>query len=70
MLNANSFFAHGVNPGHGGSGVHMSPEWLGSPAGLVLCGVVGVLTLTATLHLARGVTKVHAGLAKAMLVLP
>jgi hypothetical protein len=48
----------------------MNPEWLGSPFGLVLCGVVGILLLTATLHVARGVTKAHAGLAKAMLVLP
>lgn len=69
-FDANSFFAHGVHAGHDGSGVHMSPEWLGSPAGLVFCGVIGVLVLTSTLHLARGVTRLHAGLAKSMLVLP
>jgi hypothetical protein len=69
-FDADSVFAHGVHPVHNGLVVPMSPEWLGSPIGLFLCGVVGILFLTTTLHLARGVTKVHAGLAKAMLVLP
>ena len=70
VFDADSVFAHGVHPVHNGTVVNMNPEWLGSPFGLVLCGVVGILILTTTLHLARGVTKVHAGLAKAMLVLP
>lgn len=65
-----SVFAHGVHPVHNGVVVDMDPAWLGTPGGLVLCGIVGILLLTATLHLARGVTKVHAVLAKSMLVLP
>jgi len=67
---ADSVFVHGVHPQHNGMVFSMNPEWLGTPWGLLLCGFVGIVILTATLHLARGVTKAHAVLAKSMLVLP
>jgi len=70
VFSADSVFAYGVHPVHNGTVVDMNPAWLGTPGGLVLCGVIGILLLTATLHLARGVTKGHALLAKSMLVLP
>ena len=46
------------------------PAWLGSPLGLLLCFIVGVLLLTLTLHASRGIARGHAALAKTMLVLP
>ena len=58
------------------SGLHFaeygffSPQWLNGPIGLVLCVLIGVLILTATLHLARFIVRGHALVAKSMLVLP
>jgi hypothetical protein len=54
----------------GRRGMNIQPEWLGSPGGLLLCFIVGVLLLTLTLHASRGIARGHAALAKSMLVLP
>jgi len=54
----------------GRGGIHMEPQWLSAPGGLLLCFIVGVLLLTLTLHASRGITRGHAALAKSMLVLP
>jgi hypothetical protein len=54
---------------HFGTVVPSWPEWLDSPFGLTLFFLTGVMLLTATLHLARLVVRVHAHIAKSMLVL-
>jgi uncharacterized membrane protein len=54
----------------GRSWIHIEPDWLNSPGGLVLCFIAGIVLLTLTLHMSRGVTRGHATLAKTMLVLP
>ena len=51
-------------------GENDGPYWVNSPGGLLLCFLVGVALLTATLHLSRAITRGHAVLAKSMLVLP
>jgi Putative sensor len=48
--------------------INMNPHWLGSPIGLVFVGLLGVLILTLLMHLARGVGRVHARIAKYLLV--
>jgi hypothetical protein len=50
--------------------VHMNPAWLGSVWALPLTVGVGVLLLTLLMHLARGVGRLHAMYAKALLVSP
>jgi uncharacterized membrane protein len=50
--------------------VHMSPEWLGALWAAPLTILVGVLMLTLLMHVARGIGRVHAQLAKALLVSP
>ncbi len=52
------------------SDVHMGPAWLDSPWALPLVVLVGVLLLTTLMHLARGVGRLHALYAKALLVAP
>jgi hypothetical protein len=52
------------------NGINIQPYWLNTPAGLVLCFILGVLLLTAMLHVSRAITRGHAVLAKSMLVLP
>jgi uncharacterized membrane protein len=52
------------------NGVDIQPYWLNSPVGLFLCFLMGVVLLTVTLHVSRGITRGHAMLAKSMLVLP
>ena len=42
--------------------------WLENPVGYILCGLLGVLILTGLMHLARGVGRLHARLAKSLLV--
>ena len=54
----------------GGNDVQLNPQWLDNPAGYVVCAVLGVLILTLLMHLARGIGKLHARLAKALLVAP
>jgi uncharacterized membrane protein len=54
----------------GRGGMNVEPEWLGSPGGLLLCFIAGLLLLTLTLHASRGIARGHATLAKTMLVLP
>jgi len=44
------------------------PAWLGGAVGLPLLVAAGVLTLTVLLHLSRGIGRLHAGLAKVLLV--
>jgi uncharacterized membrane protein len=44
------------------------PGWLHNPVGFVICGVLGIVILTALMHLARGVGRLHARVAKALLV--
>lgn len=51
-------------------GVHTNPAWLGSIWALPLTVGVGVLLLTLLMHLARGVGRLHAMYAKALLVSP
>jgi len=51
-------------------GVHMNPAWLGSAWALPLTMGIGVLLLTLLMHLARGVGRLHAMYAKALLVAP
>lgn len=53
-----------------GGGLHIEPDWLNGPVGYVVCLLVGVLILTAVMHLARGVGRMHARMAKALLVTP
>jgi uncharacterized membrane protein len=50
--------------------VELGPAWLENPVGYVLSGVVGVLLLTGVMHLVRGVGRMHARMAKALLVTP
>jgi hypothetical protein len=50
--------------------VQLGARWLDNPVGYLACGVLGVLLLTGMMHLARGVGRMHAGIAKALLVTP
>jgi uncharacterized membrane protein len=52
------------------SDIHSSPEWLNSLWAAPLLIVAGVLLLTVLMHLARGIGRVHAVYAKALLVSP
>jgi hypothetical protein len=47
---------------------HLSPAWLESVRGLPLLLVAGASLLTVLLHTARGIGRLHAGVAKALLV--
>jgi len=51
-------------------GIQMEPHWMNSPGGLLLCLLIGIVLLTATLHLSRAIARGHAFIAKSMLVLP
>jgi len=55
---------HHIQPGP----PDLGPDFLNGPVGYALCGVVGVLLLTGLMHLARGVGRVHARVAKSLLV--
>jgi uncharacterized membrane protein len=50
--------------------VHMSPEWLGTLWAAPLLVLAGVVLLTLLMHLARGIGRLHAMYAKALLVAP
>jgi hypothetical protein len=50
--------------------IELGPAWLENPVGYVLCGIVGVLLLTGVMHLVRGVGRLHARMAKMLLVTP
>jgi Putative sensor len=50
--------------------LHSSPAWLDSLWAMPLLVFVGVLLLTVLMHLARGVGRLHAMYAKALLVAP
>jgi uncharacterized membrane protein len=50
--------------------IPISPAWLDTPAGWVFSVCAGVVVLTTLLHVARGVTRVHARTAKTLLVVP
>jgi uncharacterized membrane protein len=50
--------------------VHTNPAWLGSLWALPLMVLTGVLLLTLLMHLARGIGRLHAMYAKALLVAP
>jgi uncharacterized membrane protein len=50
--------------------VHLSPLWLESFWGVPLMMLAGILLLTLLMHLARGVGRLHAMYAKALLVSP
>lgn len=54
----------------GGATIRLEPPWIGSLFGSVFLLVLGVLILTLLMHLARGVGRVHARVAKALLVTP
>jgi uncharacterized membrane protein len=53
-----------------GNQVQINPHWLNNPLGYLLCAVLGVLVLTLLMHLARGIGRLHARMAKALLVTP
>jgi uncharacterized membrane protein len=48
--------------------IAFSPAWIDTPAGWVFDVVFGLIILTTLLHLARGVTRIHARAAKVLLV--
>jgi uncharacterized membrane protein len=50
--------------------LHMSPAWLESPWALPIMMLAGIVLLTLVMHVARGVGRVHALYAKALLVSP
>jgi hypothetical protein len=50
--------------------VHLSPLWLETFWGVPLMMLAGILLLTLLMHLARGVGRLHAMYAKALLVAP
>ena len=50
--------------------VHLNPTWLNSLWALPLLIAAGVLLLTSLMHLARGIGRLHAMYAKALLVAP
>ena len=50
--------------------VNFRPPWLGSAFMAPLMALAGLLLLTALMHLARGIGRVHAMYAKALLVAP
>ncbi len=54
--------------------IHLGPpwleRWLENPVGYVACGVLGVLLLTGMMYLARSLVRLHARMAKALLVTP
>jgi len=50
--------------------VQMNPAWLGSLWAMPLMVLTGVLLLTLLMHLARGIGRLHAMYAKALLVAP
>jgi hypothetical protein len=50
--------------------VHLSPAWLESFWAMPLMVLAGVLLLTLLMHVARGVGRLHALYAKALLVAP
>jgi uncharacterized membrane protein len=50
--------------------INWSPAWLGSPWAQPLLVLAGVVLLTVLMHLARGIGRLHALYAKALLVAP
>jgi hypothetical protein len=48
----------------------MEPAWLAATLPLAVLGVLGVVILTTLLHTARGIGRVHARIAKRLLVTP
>jgi hypothetical protein len=48
--------------------VHVSPEWLDTVWALPFLFAAGVLLLTVLMHVSRGLGRLHAGYAKALLV--
>jgi hypothetical protein len=51
-----------------GSHVSFQPDWVDSPLGYIFLAVLGVVILTALMHLARAIGRVHARMAKVLLV--
>jgi uncharacterized membrane protein len=51
------------------SDLTLEPEWLATAPGLSLLFVLGILILTCLLHIARETTRLHARVAKALLVM-
>jgi hypothetical protein len=50
--------------------VRLNPEWLGTLWAAPLLMLAGVVLLTLLMHLARGIGRLHAMYAKALLVAP
>jgi hypothetical protein len=48
--------------------VSFQPDWVNSPAGYAFVAVLGVVILTALMHLARAIGRLHARMAKVLLV--
>lgn len=50
------------------AGIVFDPAWLDTPVGWLVCVIFGLVLLTTLLHAARGLVRVHARTAKALLV--
>ncbi len=48
--------------------VGFQPDWIDSPVGYVFVAVLGVVILTGLMHLARAIGRIHARMAKVLLV--
>lgn len=55
-------------PWHDFGRISLDPWWLDTPAGWVFSVIFGIVLITTTFHLARGVVSIHARAAKALLV--
>lgn len=66
LIDAAGYYGWFGQPGD----IHWSPEWLGSVYMQPLIVLAGVLLLTLLMHLARGIGRLHALYAKALLVAP
>jgi hypothetical protein len=66
LIDAAGYYGWFGRPGD----IYWSPAWLGSQFMLPLTVLAGVLLLTLLMHLARGIGRLHARFAKALLVAP
>jgi uncharacterized membrane protein len=57
-----------IDSGLNADGVPVLEDWIDSPFGLALLSVAGILIVTVLMHVARGIGRIHARLAKALLV--
>jgi hypothetical protein len=48
----------------------MQPAWLAATLPLAFLGIIGLVVLTTLMHVARGIGRMHARIAKRLLVTP